>query len=131
MIKGSDPKSIYIVQSAIQNIILNSYTGREVSRYRHISTTDMVFCINAVSAGICGTCPFKNKLIKTFFIKESIFVTGYSCSSLMNYRKRSTDKYLAPSCTCEVINRIVLFLLNDPSIEVVSNIRKKKNADKK
>lgn len=127
MIKGSDPKSIYVVQSAIQDIILNSYGYAIEDR----TPSGKIFKTRSASTGTCSTCPFGSRLTKTFFVKEPILGSSPSCYSLYNYRKRSNDKYLASHCSHELINRIVLFLLNDPSIEVVSNIRKKKNADKK
>lgn len=87
-----------------------------------------IFEIRAATTGTCSTCPFRSRLTKAFFV-SNITNFGPSCSSLVSSRRRSDDKYLASHCTHELINRIVLFLLNDPSIEVVSNIRKKKNAD--
>lgn len=125
MIKGSDDKKVYMIQSAIQDIILNSY----VSDREGITASGKIFKMRAATTGTCSTCPFGSRLTKTFFVKEPIFGSNPSCSSLGNYRKRSNDKYLTSHCSHELINRIVLFLLNDPSIEVVSNIRKRKNAD--
>lgn len=124
MIKGSNDKKIYVVQSAIQSIILNSY-GYDIEGR---AASGKIFKMRAASTGTCSTCPFGSRSIKAFFVSDSI--NSYpSCSSLVSSRRRSNGKYLASHCTHELINRIVLFLLNDPSIEVVSNIRKRKNAD--
>ena len=123
MIKGSDDKKVYMIQSAIQSIILNSYTYNTEGR----TSSGKIFKVRAASTGTCHTCPFGSKLTKVLFTPDIInFIP--TCSSLVSSRKRSSDKYLASHCAHELINRIVLFLLNDPSIEVVSNIRKRKNA---
>lgn len=124
MIKGSDDKKVYMVQSAIQSIILNSYARNKES----MVASGKIFKMRAATTGTCQTCPFRSKLTKVFFIPD-IMGSIPSCSSLVYSRNRSNDKYLASRCEHELINRIVLFLLNDPSIEVVSNIRRKKNAD--
>ena len=126
MIKGSDDKKVYMIQSAIQDIILNSY----VSDREGITASGKIFKMRAATTGTCSTCPFGSRLTKVLLIPD-ITNSIPSCSSLVFSRKRSNDKYLASHCTHELINRIVLFLLNDPSIEVVSNIRKRKrkNAD--
>ena len=127
MIKGSDYKKIYMMQSSIQNMILNSFKSNETGR----TSSGELFKIRVISTGPCSTCPLGNRLVKSLLTKDDNFTQSPSCGLLMTYRKISEDKYLSPHCSCEAINRIVLFLLYDPSIEVVSNIRKKKNADRK